>query len=323
MNEILTQQELDALLSGVKKTVTGKSKKIKRYDFKHPDKFSKDHIRTLQMLHENLARLWSSSMSAHLRAQVHIEVVSLEQTSYEEFVNSLPNPTVFAAISLEPLHGHMIWELSPDISISIVERLLGGLGDFTDHLRQLTEIELTVIENMIEKLTPDIHTAWINMLSVKPELVSIESNPQYSHIAPPTEMVVAVSMEMTLNGKVGSMNICLPYTLLEHAIPRLSAQYWFATDKKGNDESAMRQIKDLLKPTLFELTLELGKVDISVNQVLDMEVGDVLTLETQISAPLVVKINGKRKFIGKPGLLGKKLGVEILDVVLDGGKQNE
>jgi|LFRM01.1.fsa_nt_gb flagellar motor switch protein FliM len=323
MNEILSQQELDALLSSVKETVTGQTKKIKRYDFKHPDKFSKDHMRTLQMLHENLARLWSSSLSAHLRAPVHIELISLEQTSYEEFVSNLPNPTLMATISLDPLPGYMIWEINPDISICIVERLLGGYGDSKDHIRQLTEIEVTVIRNMIDKLTPDVHNAWINVVSLRPELVNLESNPMYSHAAPPTEMVIAVTMEMSLLNRVGKMNVCLPYTMLEQVMSRLSAQFWFATDKTGSDESAMRKLKDLLRPTEFELVLELGKAQITVGQLLEMEVGDVLTLESQIGDPLEVKLNGKTKFLGRPGLVGKKLGVEILDVVSDGGKQDE
>ena len=199
----------------------------------------------------------------------------------------------------------MIWEINPDISICIVERLLGGYGDSKDHIRQLTEIEVTVIRNMIVKLTPDVHNAWINVVSLRPELVNLESNPMYSHAAPPTEMVIAVTMEMSLLNRVGKMNICLPYTMLEQVMSRLSAQFWFATDKTGSDESAMRKLKDLLRPTEFELVLELGKAQITVGQLLEMEVGDVLTLESQIGDPLEVKLNGKTKFLGRPGLVAR------------------
>ncbi len=315
MAEILSQKELDALLLGVKKTVAGEGKKIKRYDFKHPDKFSKDHIRTLQMLHENLARLWSSSMSAHLRGSVQIEVISIEQISYEEFIKQLPNPTVLATISLQPLPGLMVWELNPDICISFVERLLGGSGDAEQFRHELTEIELTVIHNTLSKMVSDIRTAWANVLSVSAELVNLEVNPQFCQVAPPTEMVILVSFEIRLNHKTGLMNICLPYSLLEATLPRLSAQYWFASGEKGNDEAAKKAIKNLLEPTFQELSVELGKVTVTVNELLDVEVGDVVKLRTNIDEDLNVLMDGRTKFTCKPGLAGNKLAVEITKLV--------
>lgn len=314
MAEILSQKELDALLSGVRKTVAGEGKKVKRYDFKHPDKFSKDHIRTLQMLHENLARLWSSSMSAHLRGSVQIEVVSIEQVSYEEFIRQLPNPTVLASISLQPLHGLMVWEINPDISISIVERLLGGNGELEQFRRELTEIELTVIRSTLSKMTGDIRAAWANVMSISPELVGIEVNPQFCHVAPPTEMVILVSLEFRLNHKTGLMNICLPYTLLELAIPRLSAQYWFASGEKEEDESSKQLIKGMLAPTLLELSVELGKTEVSVAELLDVEIGDVIRLKTKVGDDLQVNMNGKPKFKAKPGVVGNTLGIEVTEI---------
>ncbi len=323
MAEILSQKELDALLSGVSRTVKGEGKKIKRYDFKHPDKFSKDHIRTLQMLHENLARLWSSSMSAHLRGSVQVEVISIEQVSYEEFIKQLPNPTIMATIALQPLPGMMVWEINPDIGLSIVERLLGGSGDTEQFRRELTEIELTVIRNTLSKMTNDIRSAWSNVLSISPELTSIEVNPQFCHVAPPTEMVILVGIEMKLNRKTGHMNICLPYNLLEVALPRLSAQYWFASGEQGNDEKSKEKIKNLLEPTYLPLHVELGETLLTVGDVLELEEGDVIRLSTKANNDLKIKMNNQVRFMGRPGLVGKRLGVEITKACSNRGETDE
>ncbi len=320
MAEILSQKELDALLSGVRRTVKGEGKKIKRYDFKHPDKFSKDHIRTLQMLHENLARLWSSSMSAHLRGSVQVEVISIEQVSYEEFLMHLSNPTVMSTISLQPLPSLMVWEINPEMAISMVERLLGGSGETEQFRRELTEIELTVIRNTMAKMTNDIRSAWSNVLSISPELVSIEVNPQFCHIAPPTEMVILVGMEMRLNRKTGLMNICLPYTLLEATLPRLSAQYWFASGEEGTDEFSRKAIKDLLEPTLHTMSVELGEIILQVDELMDLEVGDVIKLPTNVGRDLDVVMDNKVRFKCRPGVVGNRLGVEITRICSNGGE---
>lgn len=201
MTEILSQDEIDALLSAISSGEVSESdyasvseqKKVKIYDFKRPDKFSKDQIRTLQMMHETFARLATTGLSAQLRALVSVHVASVDQLTYEEFIRSIPNPTTLAVINMDPLRGSAILEIDPSISFTIIDRLFGGKGEQAKISRELSEIEMSVMEGIIVRILGNMRESWSTVIDLRPRLGNIETNPQFAQVVPPNDMVVLIT----------------------------------------------------------------------------------------------------------------------------------
>lgn len=205
---------------------------IKRYDFKRPDKFSKEQIRTVSIMHETLARLTTASFSAHLRCLAHVHVAAVDQLTYEEFIRSIPNPTTIAVVNMDPLKGSALLEIDPSIVFPIIDRLFGGQGEGPSIKRELSEIERSIMEEIITRMLRSLREAWSTVIDLKPRLGQIETNPQFAQIVPPTEMAVLVSLKTTIGDAEGMMNLCIPYITIEPIIPRLSAQYWYRSVRR-------------------------------------------------------------------------------------------
>ena len=202
--DVLSQSEIDKLLSALSTGAVSaedvkadeEQKKIKTYDFKRPDKFSKDQIRTLNMLHENFARLLNTYLSTHLRALVNVEVASVEQLTYQEFVQSLSNPSVIGVLAVPPLKGNVVMEINTGVSFAIIDRVFGGQGENTLKPRVLTEIEEAVMRRTLGKAMDFFREAWYNVVQLQPKMEAVESNPQFVQILPPSDMVVIVTLQM-------------------------------------------------------------------------------------------------------------------------------
>lgn len=327
MAEVLSQSEIDELLealsSGTLKVdeviSDEKKKKVKPYDFRRPNKFSKDQLRTLVMLHENFARLLTTSLSAYLRSMVRIQVVSIDQLTYEEFTKSLNNPTVMNLISLKPLEGTMIFEINPQIAFAMVDRLLGGVGCSVDKIRELTDIEQMVIKRVFFRMMTILKEAWQAVVDLNPAYESIELNPLFTQIIPPTDMVVLVTMEVKLAEVMGLMNICLPFMLLEPIINRLNAQFWFARTNRTNNAESIAIIQKRLAQANVDVTVELGSAIINLGDLLNISVGDVIQLDQLVKGFLNVKVGNELKFKGSPGISGSHMGVQVGQIVREEG----
>jgi flagellar motor switch protein FliM len=236
MTEILSQDEIDALLSAISTgevdidefiEASSEQKKIKIYDFRRPDKFSKDHIRTLQMIHETFARLATTSLSGQLRGIVGMHVSSVDQLTYEEFIRSIPNPTTLSVINMDPLMGSVVLEIDPSITFTIIDKILGGLGEATKINRELTDIELSVMEGLIVRINGNLREAWSGIIDLRPMLANIETNPQFAQIVPPNDMIVLITLETKIEDVEGMVNLCIPYVTIEPLLGKLTAQYWY------------------------------------------------------------------------------------------------
>lgn len=220
--DVLSQSEIDKLLSALSTGAVSAEevkadeaqKKVKTYDFKRPDKFSKDQIRTLYMLHENFARLLNTYLSTNLRTLVNVEVASVEQLTYQEFVQSLSNPSVIGVLAVPPLKGNVIMEINTSIAFAIIDRVFGGKGENTIKPRVLTEIEEAVMRRTLGKAMEHFQEAWSNVVHMKPTLEAIESNPSFTQIVPPSDMVVIITLKITVGDVEGFMNVCIPYLVL-------------------------------------------------------------------------------------------------------------
>ncbi len=320
MTEVLSQDEIDQLLTAIstgevegeealRKTET---RKIKIYDFKRPDKFSKDQIRTLQMMHETFARLTTTSLSAQLRSIVHVHVASVDQLTYEEFLRSIPNPTTLSVINMDPLKGSSIFEIDPSITFTIIDRLFGGPGEASKINRELTDIELSVIEGIIVRILGNLREAWSNVIDLRPRLGNIETNPQFAQIVPPSDMVVLITLETKVGDVEGMTNFCIPYLTIEPIITKLSAQYWYSSIRKGGTTENLAILKKRLDTVCVNLIAELGNLDISVRDVLNLQRGDIIKLEhNKVDDDILLKIGNRKKFKARPGVIGTHMSVQI------------
>jgi len=320
MTEVLSQEEIDQLLTAIstgeveteEAIKKAETRKIKIYDFKRPDKFSKDQIRTLQMMHETFARLTTTSLSAQLRTIVHVHVASVDQLTYEEFLRSIPNPTTLAVINMDPLKGSAVLEIDPSITFTIIDRLFGGPGEASKINRELTDIELSVIEGIIVRILGNLREAWSNVIDLRPRLGNIETNPQFAQIVPPSDMVVLITLETKVGDVEGMTNFCIPYLTIEPIISKLSAQYWYSSIRKGGTTENLAILKRRLETVNIELIAELGSMEITVRDVLNLQKGDIIKLEnTKIDDNMILKIGNRRKFYARPGVVGNRMAVQV------------
>ncbi len=320
MNEVLSQDEIDQLLTAISTgeieteavSQTQEQRKIKIYDFKRPDKFSKEQIRTVSIMHETFARLTTTAMSAQLRSLVNVHVASVDQLTYEEFIRSIPNPTTLGIINMDPLKGSAVLEIDPAITFSIIDRLFGGKGEGTKVNRDLSDIEQSVMENIIVRILGNLREAWSQVIDLRPRLGQIETNPQFAQIVPPTEMVVLVTLETKVGEVEGMMNFCIPYLTIEPIISKLSAQYMYSSVRSGGTTENLNILKERLSMIGITVSAEIGNMDLTVRDVLSLKLGDVIRLpDVRIGDPMVLKIGNRDKFMCRPGVVGNKLAVQI------------
>ncbi|ACB84988.1 flagellar motor switch protein FliM [Natranaerobius thermophilus] len=327
MSEVLSQSEIDDLLSAIS---TGDlnvedakqqdtQQKVKPYDFRRPAKFSKDQIRTLQMINENFARLLSTYLSAYLRSYVEIELASVDQVTYDEFMRSLTNPTIMGIFSAPPMEGKSLMEMNPNIAFAVIDRLMGGPGETFESTGELTEIEEAVARKIFNRMLDSMLEAWKNVGELEPEFERIENNPQFTQIISPNEIVAVVAFSVKVGEAEGLFNVCLPYIFLEPVIDRLSARFWFATGhQKKITEEESQALKNRLHKTQVPVKAELARTRISVKEFLNLQEGDVISLNKPFESEIDLIVGKKTKFKGKPGSIKNKLAVQITQIVREG-----
>jgi flagellar motor switch protein FliM len=276
MTQVLSQEEINQLLtvinSGESEPEDFKpaviSRKIKIYDFKRPDKFTKEQIRTISIMHETFSRLTTNSLSAQLRSMVHVHVASVDQLSYEEFIRSIPTPTTLAIINMDPLKGNAVMEIDPDITFSIIDRICGGIGETTSQ-HELTDIEQSIMENIIVRMLGNLREAWTGVLGLRPRLEQIDTNPQFVQIVPPNEMAVEVTLETKISDKEGLINICIPYSTVEPIIDKLSNSYWYGKNQNDTQLNSSKKSKLNNREDIpVRLTAEILRRDYPVKEIL-------------------------------------------------------
>jgi len=320
MPEVLSQDEIDQLLTAISAGEVDTQeihqptdqRKIKIYDFKRPDKFSKDQIRTVSIMHETFARLTTTSLSAQLRSLVAVHVASVDQLTYEEFIRSIPNPTTLAVIDMDPLKGSAILEIDPAITFSIIDRLFGGQGEGAKFSRELTDIEQSVMEGIIVRVLGNLRESWSTVIDLRPRLGGIETNPQFAQIVPPSEMVVLVTLETKVGDVEGMMNLCIPYLTIEPIISKLSAQYWYSSVRRGTTTENLNILRERLENVGVTIKAEIGSMQLAVRDVLSLRAGDIIRLSnTRVNDPMVLMIGDRKKFLCRPGVIGNKLAVQV------------
>ena len=232
MGEVLSQSEIDNLLAAlstgeldVDDMQENNDKQVKNYDFKRPVKFSKEHLRTLEIIHEHYGRLVSTNLPVYLRKNIQVSVASSETVTFEEFSNALSNPVILGIINFSPLPGNIIIDLSPNLGFAMIDRMLGGQGTPLEKNRDFSEIEMTILEKIIIVCMQLMREPWKNVVDISPMLERIETNPQFAQVIAPSDMVAIVTMNIKIGDVEGFMNICLPFFTLENVMDNLNTKY--------------------------------------------------------------------------------------------------
>lgn len=325
MADKLSQSDIDDLLSAlsagevdVAEIEDKNAKKVKPYDFRRPDKFAKEQLRTLEIIHENLARMMTSFLSGYLRCSVEADVISTESMIYSEFNNSISNPSIIGLINFEPLDGQIIMEIGSDLAFSIIDRLLGGLGKnpIPKEKRAITEIEEILVRSILNKTCQMMKESWANIIELNPKLGNIETNSQFTQLFSPSESIALITYQIKLDDSEGLINVAIPHIVIEPILPNLSSKFWFtgSNKKEGLDEDK-EMISSVLKKSKIELRTEIGSTVISVKELLGLGLGDVIMFGTKAKEALEVYVEDELKYKAYPGKVGSKLAIKISEKI--------
>ena len=320
MADVLDQSEVDALLNAVAggdmggeagadgsigtlgETKEDKRAEIHTYDFKRPERVSKDQMLALEGLHERFARNFGAALSAYLRTIIEVKVRSTEQLTYAEFTYSLPTPTSFSLLSTSPLEGQVCLEISPLIVYPIIDRMLGGSNaELYIPQRPLTQIEQRLANRIIERALEGLAEAWSNIAAITFEVVQSESNPQLVQIVAPNEVVVVIGFEIKMGNRSGSMSLCIPFNVIEPVIHELTTQDWSSQQKQGKREDCRSSLMENVSEAPLKARAYLGQTTIKVSDLVSLEVGDVLKTNKEVTHDLIMQFEGNSKFAGKIG----------------------
>lgn len=294
--------------------------KLRSYDFRRPDKFSKDHLRGAELLFDHYTRQLTSHLSAQFRMAVHADVASIEQTTYEEYMEHISNPCCVVIVNWGELPSNMLIDLSLKLVLPMLDRLCGGSGNVPSISRILTEIEMGMTRQLSEELVSVLETSVKESKLEQGDLAvsSLEVNPLFvQQVMPPGEMVLSVTIRVKFGSHSGNLEFCLPFTLMEPILPRLSANKWYSrnqfSDKEYNGQTAV-PIENIEVP----LTCRLGSTVLSLGEVGSITEGDVLELDTRKDGLGTLHVLGKPKFQVEIGMLGNRLAARIVSVIDEG-----
>ncbi len=322
MGDTLSQAEIDSLLNALS---TGElnpdeldetqEKTVKNYDFARPSKFSKDHLRTLEIIFENYGRLLSTNMPAYLRKNVQVEVMNAEANTYSEFSNALSNPVLLGVVNFAPLDGTIIIELAANLGFAIVDRMLGGFGNPLEKSREFTEIELVILERIMEICTNLLIEPWSSVVSIEPRLERIETNSQFAQFISPSEMTAIVTLNLKIGDIEGLMNICVPYSCVEPVIDKLNTKYWYSAMKEDSSGKYQDAIQNIIDYAKLPVRAMLGRSSISVNDFANLQLGDIIKLDTKVDDELDVYVGNIKKFSALPGAASNSYAVRVTSII--------
>lgn len=330
MAETLSQSEIDALLSALSSGDLEPSDiekdeenvKVKNYDFKRPQKFSKDVIRAVEVIHDNYARIVSNYLTAQLRSNVKVKIESVEQITYEEFIHSIPNTTVLNLFRMPPLDGQIILETNEEFVLRIYDVLAGGNGNKKPKFKELTDIEKNIIRHINQELIFKLKLAWEDVMEVETILDSMETNPALNQILAPNEPVALITFSVEMFDTSLLINICIPYLSIETVLDKLVIKNWFSTLDNEQGEEAKQNINKTIKSVDVGMKAVLGETKISVNDFLNLFTGDIITLNRSYDSAVDIYVEDELLFKAKPGLKGKNKAVQIIEYI-DKGVEND
>lgn len=289
-----------------------KPKKIKDYNFKNPDKFSKDHLKILATIHEHFCRQVTLSLNSTLRMPIEFSVANVQQLTYGDFIESMPEDLLTGVLSMYPLVTQFCFGIERHLIGAMIDRLLGGMGVSTISSEELTDVEVGIIKDTIRRILHFLPEGWQAMVPAtdEVELVALETSPQAAQIASHSDIVALVTINIEIGQDLGLMSICLPYAALEDIIMTLSRQSGYRHDKFAVENSKEFLVNKLANSPL-PLKIVLGRGELNLEDVMGLEVGDVIKLNTGLSEKSEIWIGEELKFLGRPGQINSNFSVAL------------
>ena len=322
MSEVLSQNEIDNLLAAlstgeldVDQMPDANEKQVKNYDFKRPAKFSKEHLRTLEIIYEHYGRLLSTNLPVYLRKTVQVAVASSETVTFSEFTNALASPSILGIINFHPLNGTVILDMAPQIGFAIIDRMLGGQGEALERTRDFSEIEMTILQKMMVVCMQLMRDPWKNVVEINPVLDRIETNPAFAQIISPSDMIAIVTLNVKIGDTEGFFNVCLPFFTLEDVMDKLNTKFWFANMTEISGEEYSDYIEAMIRHVDIPIRAVLGRSTISVGDFATLQLGDVIRVNSDVDSELDVYVGNIRKFTGLPGYNKDKFAMKITSVI--------
>ncbi len=322
MGDVLSQSEIDSLLAALSSgeldaddMQDNGEKQVKNYDFNRPAKFSKEHLRTLEIIFEHYGRLVSTNLPVYLRKNVQVSVSSSETVAFSEFSNALSNPVILGVVNFAPLNGNVLIELSTNLGYAMIDRMLGGDGSPLEKSREFSQIELTILEKVMTLFTQLMRDPWKNVIEISPLLNRLETNVQFTQVVPPTDMVAIVTLNIKMGAVEGYINVCLPFVTLESVMDKLNTKYWYSIMQERHDEHYEEYIESMLRRVDMPVKAILGKCTISVSDFIGLQVGDCIRLNTKVDSDMEIYVGNIRKFTALPGASDESYAVRVTSVI--------
>jgi flagellar motor switch protein FliM len=323
---MLSQAEIDALVNQLAAPEPGalpEVRKVKTFDFrfnKRLDKFSTNQLQTLRTLHDNFTRLLNNSLSVYLRTRVEATVVSIDQITYGDFISSIGIPSILSIFSMDPLPGSGMVQVDLNLVFSVIDRLLGGPGWYPQKLRDLTDIERTLMQRFMARMLNSYREAWNYLLTLSLKIEALDSNPQFiPRIIPLDQIVAFITCELKVGDMSGVMNFCLPYQVLQQVGTQLSDFQWSPsiTAGRGMTEQDIAMLARNVERAPVDVRVELGKTVVSLRDLIALQPGDLVMFDKPVTEPLAATVNEREKFKVFPGVNRDKLAVRVSQIVED------
>lgn len=294
----------------------GLARAVKQYDFRRPDKFSKEQWQTLTAMHETFARMVGVQFSSRMRTLVSVHLSSIDQGLYQEWQSQVPSDTTCYVLSMQPLSGSIVVEFSQDVAADVIDRLLGGNALIASGGRELTDIEVVLLRSFSAAITSSLKEMWNNVTPVTPELQELGTDASLIQVAGANDVVVTAFFEVNLGNRLGAMSVCTPYTVLEQVAQKLLSQVWLAQGhgSAGTDQTR-RAVRTLLGTAPLELSVQLGSTEMPARSIAELHEGDTLVLDARVDRALSLLVGGHERFLCRPGMIGNRVAVRVSDVV--------
>lgn len=326
MGEVLSQNEIDSLLQALssgeldaEEINSAEEKVTKNYDFRRPAKFSKEHLRTLEIIFEHYGRLISTNLPVYLRKNIQVSVVNSEACTFSEFSTALANPVLLAVVNFAPLNGNILLELAANLGFAMIDRMLGGPGNPLEKSRDFSEIERSIIDKIISVCVQLLREPWKNVVEITPLLERIETNPQFAQIIAPSEMIAIVTINVKIGDVEGLMNVCLPYFTLESVMDKLNTKYWFSTMKENNEENYEDHIETIIRRVDMPIRAVLGRSTITVSDFVNLQTGDIIKLNSKVDNEMDIFVGNLKKFKALPGSSKDSYAVRVTSILREEG----
>src|SRR5689334_13194845 len=326
MSKTLSQWEIDALLNSIGSEEGGAGassgaataaadRNVKLYDFRRPDKFSKEHIRAIQNIHETFARVTASSLSSYLRSSTQVTLSSIEQVVYDEYIHQLSNPTLVNLVELQPLAGRIVVEMNMNIGLAMLDRMMGGTGQVTIRRSELTDIAMALLRSLGATISAGLRDGWTAVADLQPVLVETVLNADLVQAALPGDIAALLLFEIHTLGMSGTISICVPHPVIEPLMDRLNTQAWFSSSsRKHGAENDRNKLAETIRDARLPITVELGTTTVTVGELLDIREDDVIRLDRSQEAELPIRAGKRARFVGRPGTLGGNRAVQVTGI---------